>query len=107
MTIEESKGYLQTLANRIPLKFFTDDGEKVYDDFCKTTLESLEKQTPKKLVSLRKFKKFDGYTMGRCPCCNEHLDDSFIENMKYCYICGQAIDWNEEEDEYEDDCPYI
>lgn len=56
-----------------------------------------EKQMPKKLVSIRKIKEFDGYDMGNCPACGEPLDNSFYENLKYCFVCGQAIDWGEEE----------
>jgi hypothetical protein len=58
--------------------------------------QSLEKQMPKKLVSIRKIKEFDGYDMGNCPTCGEPLDNSFYENLKYCFVCGQAIDWGEE-----------
>lgn len=44
MTEQEAIGYLKTLPNRIPLKFFTDDGAKVYDEFSQVVTSALEKQ---------------------------------------------------------------
>lgn len=62
-----------------------------------TAIEALEKQIPKKLVAIRKIKEFDGYDMGNCPICNEPLDNSFYDNLKYCFVCGQKIDWEDGE----------
>lgn len=55
--------------------------------------EVLEKQIPKELTHIRKVKEYDGYDMGNCPVCGEPLDNSFYENLKYCFVCGQAIKW--------------
>lgn len=55
--------------------------------------QALEKQMPKELTSVRKVKQYDGYDMGNCPVCGEPLDNSFYENLKYCFVCGQAIKW--------------
>lgn len=69
-----------------------------YDaDECSLALqmasEALEKQIPKELTNIRKVKEYDGYDMGCCPVCGEPLDNSFYENLKYCFVCGQAINW--------------
>lgn len=56
-------------------------------------IEALERQIPKELTAIRKIKKYDGYDMGNCPICGEPLDNSFYENLKYCFVCGQAIKW--------------
>lgn len=53
----------------------------------------IEKQIPRELTSIRKVKQYDGYDMGYCPVCDEPLDNSFYENLKYCVVCGQAIKW--------------
>lgn len=56
-------------------------------------IKALEKQIPRELTHIRKVKKYDGYDMGNCPVCGEPLDNSFYENLKYCFVCGQAIKW--------------
>lgn len=58
----------------------------------------VEKQIAKKLISIRKIKRFDGYDMGNCPVCGEALDNSFYENLNYCFVCGQKIDWSDEDE---------
>lgn len=70
--------------------FFIDN----YED-ADRIIESLEKQIPKELVNVRKVKEYDGYDMGDCPICGEPLDNSFYEKIKYCFVCGQAIKWDE------------
>lgn len=69
---------------------FMIDSANPYDMEIK---EALEKQIPKELTSIRKVKQYDGYDMGYCPVCDEPLDNSFYENLKYCFVCGQAIKW--------------
>lgn len=65
----------------------------LYADAVKMSEEALEKQMPKELTNIRKVKEYDGYDMGKCPVCGEPLDNSFYENLKYCFVCGQAIKW--------------
>lgn len=55
--------------------------------------KALEKQIPRELTNIRKVKEYDGYDMGKCPICGEPLDNSFYKNLKYCFVCGQAIKW--------------
>lgn len=58
----------------------------------KTALEALEKQLPKKVVdkSLVKDNDIVVGAVGRCPCCNENIDDT----TNIC-DCGQKINWSE------------
>ena len=98
MTEQEAIGYLKTLPNRIPLKFFTDDGAKVYDEFSQVVTSALEKQIPKKV-------KIEQWICTKCDCgfeFSKHHGDGYysipLENKtKYCPNCGQAIDWSEKE----------
>lgn len=64
-----------------------------FEDACREAINALEKQIPKELTNIRKVKEYDGYDMGNCPVCGEPLDNSFYENLKYCFVCGQAIKW--------------
>ena len=93
MTVQEAIGYLKTLPNRIPLKFFTQNGEKVYDDFSKVAIEALEKQIPKK-PSIEGDGEWEGqlvYDTWICPCCNKSYEIDY-DDYKYCPNCGQRID---------------
>lgn len=95
MTEQEAIGYLKTLPNRIPLKFFTDDGAKVYDEFSKVITSALEKQTPKVVTDTGNEERYEIC----CPNCNKDLYEKYDRNEKslYCDECGQALDWGEEE----------
>ena len=93
MTVQEAIGYLKTLPNRIPLKFFTQNGEKVYDNFSKVAIEALEKQIPKKPNY-----EGDGYYNGEivietwiCPNCEKDYEVDY-DDYDYCPNCGQHID---------------
>ena len=59
---------------------------------CKKAIEALEKQLPKKPIYKSGVKDNDtiyGY-VGRCPSCNDIVDDSMI----VC-DCTQVLDWSE------------
>ena len=51
-------------------------------------IKALEKQIPKKPVQWNRIVR-------TCPICHEP-HSSFL-GYKYCYNCGQAIDWSDEE----------
>ena len=89
MTEQEAIGYLKTLPNRIPLKFFTDDGAKVYDKFSKVVTSALEKQMPKKPITYNDTNRAD------CPCCNSTVRGIKEPFGNWCSNCGQALDWSE------------
>ena len=62
----------------------TDDFEmRISKDCYKLIIEALEKQIPKKL-------KDDGWLY--CPICGR---DVLMDRFDYCYHCGQALDWSE------------
>lgn len=58
-----------------------------------TAIAALEKQMPKKVVSL------NGLNETRCPCCDGvfgyslELDEYTGEKFYYCYNCGQRLEW--------------
>lgn len=61
--------------------------------------ELVEKATPKKPKSKTIYYKCRGddtlyYFDFICPVCNRGA----VENMEYCYQCGQALDWSGEDD---------
>lgn len=81
-----------------------EEKDRLIDDAVK----GLQKQMPKKPIEEiaditrhinmgnkpHKWKKFkQKYYV--CPVCKEPI----LDYEKYCYECGQAIDWNEEEEE--------
>lgn len=93
MTEQEAIGYLKTLQNRIPLKFFTDDGAKVYDEFSQVVTSALEKQIAKEVYHF-----IDDNTL-ETSCCGIDVTN---EDFKYCPECGQLLGGVEEiEDEEE------
>lgn len=62
------------------------------EENAKIAIKALEKQLPKEAVK-RSLVKDNGIVVGavgRCPCCNEIIDDT----MTVC-DCGQKIDWSE------------
>lgn len=55
--------------------------------------KALEKQIPKKLIN-KKHTKYD-LAVGICPSCNHGLN----EDMRFCDNCGQALNWEDEEND--------
>ena len=71
------------------------EGKEVIEDYslCDMAISALEKQIPKKLQNLHRFRGREK-CVGTCPtcgyvCCSDYGD--------YCGGCGQAIDWTEGE----------
>lgn len=56
-------------------------------------IEALEKQVPKK--PLKNPKEFYGRNLYSCPVCGCGY---FFDSNKFCYHCGQKLDWSEEND---------
>ena len=79
MTNEEARKTLKEIKP-IPI-----DGFKIIADAYDMAIEALEKQTPKK--------PYWEYGVWHCKSCGLDVfrDDSF------CPICGQAIDWRDDE----------
>lgn len=57
--------------------------------YAELAINALEKQIPKKV------KEFLPLTRARCPACNEIMGAH--ASRKYCYYCGQALDWSDSE----------
>ena len=87
MTYEEAIKHFKSLQKRYTKEHNGRMCEKV-----NLALEALDKQIPKKPLHMHK-----NYY---CPICKEDgwmlWDDAIPNDMdKYCGICGQAIDWEE------------
>lgn len=64
-------------------------GKEEYTDMLLMCKEALEKQIPKKIGTEYITKELKRYY---CPACNSHYYDI---SHKYCYYCGQALDWSD------------
>lgn len=63
---------------------------KLQDDYCiKEEKKRLNKQLPKTV------KEFLPLNRAKCPACNGIMGAH--ASRKYCYYCGQALEWHEEE----------
>ena len=66
--------------------------------------EAVDKQKPKELVyeSDPVFSNgFSHFRMGRCPMCDRYYNSN--DEVNYCSKCGQAIQWDENLEETEDE----
>lgn len=88
MTIEEAKEQLWELIHDRESFIVGDNDEEIYRkdiEALKKALELFEKQIPKK---------------HRCPSCDGHdIEDVFIEKINFCPFCGQALDWESDNDD--------
>lgn len=62
---------------------------------CKTAIEALEKQLPKRVNYEGAFinSGFTRYQMAKCPTCERWYRSNDENN--YCSGCGQKLDWSE------------
>lgn len=62
---------------------------------------AIDKQIPKKLEEKPLSTKYDYFNVYNCPNCHTYLFCGVREILghpalpKYCYRCGQALDWKE------------
>ena len=72
--------------------------ERIRIDLMKIVLKRLiEKQIPKK-GSIKYLSSYtDDPPVLLCPNCQEHIPTEGCNFYKYCYKCGQAIDWSDTE----------
>ena len=60
--------------------------------YAQLSIDALEKQIPQKIIN-------EGYFYGyvhRCPSCGQSIHEgSYGLKAKYCYECGQALDWSD------------
>ena len=60
-------------------------------------IPALEKQIPKK-GSIKYLSSYtDDPPVLLCPNCQEHITTEGCNFYKYCYKCGQALDWSDTE----------
>ncbi len=68
------------------------DSLKTVEEACRMGMAALEKQIPKKTNSIY-TENVPGCEeiaiFGMCSCCNNEVQKA----MNYCSICGQALDW--------------
>lgn len=69
------------------------DHESVYADID-TLGELVEKETPKMPLKINRECSMD--SIGDCPNCGAFIE-SFANEFR-CSVCGQAIDWSEEDE---------
>lgn len=97
MTNEESVTAIKSMYT-IRVEYGAD--EHMYVDATDRTksvldmaVNALEKQIPKKPTYERAF----GYINAKCPCCGRLIWTEGAAKEPFCWKCGQAIDWSEEE----------
>ena len=56
----------------------------------KTTIEALDKQIPRRAILDTSFPS--GVKWWRCPVCAQNNIET---NDRFCYRCGQALDWSD------------
>ena len=102
MTVQEAIEYLQLALEESDSTEEDDSISELYKEMCKTAIEELEKQIPKKVEKLEaKILIADGwqYRCPRCKCAvgtNQHAEE-YTQEDSYCPTCGQALKWGEEE----------
>ena len=74
---------------------------KMLQEADETLQELVEKATPKKVENMMNHfipETYDyEYTSGKCPTCGNNLCCDEYHQEDYCGICGQALDWGEEQ----------
>ena len=72
-----------------------DDIHTLYAKAQMMAIEALERQIPKKTITVDWAEEFEGALIeDKCPICGNYVH--CLEN--FCTCCGQAIDWSEEND---------
>lgn len=97
MTPKEAIEYL----NIMKLSTEDDSVGEIKKEVCDIAIEALEKQIPKKpkkeILTSNAFTQWRKYN---CPNCGYFLcsgSSKPVSAQPHCHLCGQAIDWSEEE----------
>ena len=90
MKPQEAIGIMKIAISEVEWEYPMD-----YAAAFETAIEALEKQVPKKPIYVEDdgIRYTDSY---RCPNCQGAFAGTGI--ACYCYHCGQAIDWSEEDE---------
>ena len=68
------------------------DNQMDFVEEIETAINALEKQIPKKPIQTEE--QHIRYSMSYvCPLCRQYFSGTGI--ARYCYHCGQALDWND------------
>lgn len=92
MTPQEAVEWLDAIKKK-----YIHGGDEGFDRKRKialnTAVEALEKQTPKRAI-MKGFRPCEEICSVSyiCPVCKKHVNID-----KYCYHCGQALDWSDTE----------
>lgn len=92
MTIEEAREQLKDLIRDRESFIVGDSDEEIYRkdiEALKKALELFEKQMPRKVIR-------SIYNVHFCPTCQGSVWQNRDES-KYCFRCGQALDWGVDE----------
>lgn len=92
MTIEKALTQLNSLMNDRENHVHRDDFDEVFlqdIEALKVGISALEKQVPKKVIKRCSTDKL--FVSHKCPVCKETP-----MYREYCYNCGQALDWSDE-----------
>jgi hypothetical protein len=93
MTLDRMKLSVQTVRDNIAImeecEEPDDAGYYLQLEHEKFVLDCIEKQIPKKPISI---KRFTGTTTANCSVCNGK-----VLKVNYCQHCGQALDWSDTE----------
>ncbi len=74
----------------------TDNFEMTISKDCyKNIVNALEKQMPKKGTIKYLSSYTDDPPVLLCPNCQEHIPTEGCNFYKYCYKCGQSLDWSD------------
>lgn len=99
MTIEKALTQLNSLMKDRESHVHRDDFDDMFlqdIEACKTGIQALEKQMPKKVIwENEKNGKIYSFHWACCPNCGNELFDIEIGEFKFCPDCGQALDWSE------------
>ena len=90
--IEYLSGYIQS---NIKLMEETEGIVWIGEEQCKTAIEALEKQLPKKVEMLTEYRDLNGNLMcfkAFCPSCGRVVESYRNKN---CHVCTQVLDWSE------------
>lgn len=73
---------------------------RISPQFRDIIIPYIENRIPKKPKGLER-EKDKHFLFGRCPVCETLMcrNDDFPEYHAFCDVCGQAIDWSDENDE--------
>ena len=103
MTTEQAIYQLTDLIKDRESFMVGDYDKSIYDrdkEALQTAITALEKQVPKKVIwESAKNGKIYAFYWACCPNCGNDICDEDNVELKFCTDCGQALDWEGNEDE--------